>query len=175
MADYSSLSSHGVRSPRICRGAVERRRWTTGSFLWGPAPALRGCANSDGTDWAHARPWSTAAHPECSKNYSVLHSARSRSDRAVSVGSTRALHNRAEAAVPIRSPPHQALRRRRSCGRGRLKTSRSCGIAPGFITPVHESADNSMRRASQRAHPRGLGCEEPQEPAPSGRPFRSHR
>lgn len=35
------------------------------------------------------------------------------------------------------------LMRRLSCDRGRLKTSRPCGVAPQFITPVPARADAS--------------------------------
>jgi hypothetical protein len=87
---------------------------------------------------------------------------------AASGGSRRALHNRSVAAFPIRSPPRQAWGRD-CCGRGRLKTSRCCRVAPEFMTPVRAEADASNSSATKRTVPvssrvslRGLGFEEPQ-------------
>ena len=51
-------------------------------------PAPWGYADGDGTGWVQARSWSSTVHPECSKNYSALHSTGSRSDapRSLRVG-----------------------------------------------------------------------------------------
>lgn len=61
---------------------------------------------------------------------------------AVSGGSRRAPYDRSRIALPIRSPPRQA-HASPSCGRGQLKTSRQCRIAPQFITPAPGRADTS--------------------------------
>jgi hypothetical protein len=55
VADFSSQSSHGVRSLRAVRGTVERRRWPTDSVLLGPTRAIRGCTDCDGMGWAQAQ------------------------------------------------------------------------------------------------------------------------
>ena len=55
VADFSSQSSHGVRSLRVLRGMVEGRRWPTESVLFGSVRAIRGCTDCDGMGWAQVR------------------------------------------------------------------------------------------------------------------------
>ena len=65
----------------------------------------------------------------CFPQRGVMH--RARRIASASGGSRRALDSRRVAALPIRSPPQRA---RASYGRAGFKTSRSCSVAPNFMT-----------------------------------------
>jgi hypothetical protein len=156
VADFSSQSSHGVRSRRVCRGAVEGRRWPTGSVLLDPAQATRGCADCDRMGWAQRR---GPAQPPPTLNVGriSLRSDRRVTHRAalVSGGSRRAPYNRPGDAFPIRSPPQQAWGR--DC-RGRRPTqdvalvqmsrqSTSRWSVPGRTPRTHQLRNEPSPRA----------------------------
>ena len=58
----------------------EWKRWPTESVLFGPARAIRGCADCDGMGWAQAQLRASTVYPKQSKNPSAVRSVRSRSD-----------------------------------------------------------------------------------------------
>ena len=72
VADFSSQSSHGLRSLRVLRGMAEWNRWPTEPVLFGPARAIRGYADCDGMGWAQAQLRASTVYPKQSKNPSAV-------------------------------------------------------------------------------------------------------